>query len=108
MAADDLAAALEGFQAEYRSSLPQRMSAIEEAWSSLRSGASGPAQLGALVRGLHSIAGSALTFGMADLGDAAAAAERWLEPYCDRGELPPAAAHAQFEPLLAAVRQAAR
>ena len=108
MDADELSTALAGFQAEYRSSLPQRLSAIDDAWSSIERGDADPAQLDTLVRGLHSIAGSALTFGMAELGDAAAAAERWLEPYRDRRQAPAAAARAAFEPLLVAVRDAAR
>ena len=102
---DDLARELEAFSAEYRASLPQRLDDIATAWSSVKRGETGA--LRPLLRQLHSIAGSALTFGLPALGDAAAAAEDWVEPYSERNEIPPPDALDGFEPLLAAVRQAA-
>jgi HPt (histidine-containing phosphotransfer) domain-containing protein len=105
MADDDLARELEAFNAEYRSSLPQRLADIAEAWSAVRRGEA--AALRPLLRQLHSIAGSALTFGLPALGRAAAEAEDWIEPYTERTEIPAAAALDAFEPLLAAVRRAA-
>jgi HPt (histidine-containing phosphotransfer) domain-containing protein len=106
MAADDhLARELEALGAEYRASLPQRLTDIDAAWSAVRRGEA-PA-LAPLLRGLHSIAGSALTFGLPELSKAAAAAEDWIEPYSERAEAPPAAMHSTFGSLLAAVRAAA-
>ncbi len=104
---DDLARELEAFAAEYRAGLPQRLADIDAAWSAVRDGTANPDTLRALLRGLHSIAGSALTFGLPALSTAAAAAEDWIEPYSERAEPPPADARDAFEPLLAAVRQAA-
>jgi chemotaxis protein histidine kinase CheA len=104
---DDLARALEEFNAEYRASLPQRMSDIDAAWSSVKRGENGAAGLHALLRALHSIAGSAPTFGMSALGEVAAVAETWIEPYYKRGEAPPSSVHGEFEPLLDAVKRAA-
>ena len=102
---DDLARELEAFNAEYRASVPQRLADIEASWSAVRRGETDA--LRPLLRQLHSIAGSASTFGLPALGKAAAAAEDWVDPYSERGEHPPPAALDAFEPLLAAVRQAA-
>lgn len=102
---DDLARELAALGAEYRASLPQRLVDIDAAWRAVERGEA--AALRTLLRGLHSIAGSALTFGLPELSESAAAAEDWIEPYSERQEAPPAAAHEAFETLLAAVRRAA-
>src|SRR5687767_1045930 len=104
---DELRRELAAFSAEYRSSLPQRLGELESAWSAVRRGEGDADTLRALLRGLHSIAGSALTFGLPALSTAAAAAEDWIEPYSARGDLPARAERDAFEPLLAAVKQAA-
>jgi HPt (histidine-containing phosphotransfer) domain-containing protein len=102
---DDLARELQALGLEYRATLPQRLVDIDAAWSAVRNQET-PA-LQPLLRALHSIAGSALTFGLPELTKSAAAAEDWIEPYSERGEAPPPAAHSEFEALLAAVRRAA-
>jgi chemotaxis protein histidine kinase CheA len=107
MADDDLARELEALSVEYRASLGQRLIDIDAAWGVLRRGEGGLAEVRTVLRNLHSMAGSALTFGMPELGAAAAAAEDWIDPYDERGELPPSSAHDAFEPLLAVVRQTA-
>jgi chemotaxis protein histidine kinase CheA len=104
---DDLSRELEALSVEYRASLPQRLSDIDGAWSAVRRGEGDAESVRVVLRNLHSMAGSALTFGMPELGRAAAAAEDWIEPYHERAEVPPASAQAAFEPLLHAVRQAA-
>lgn len=105
---DELRRELATISAEYRSSLPQRVAELEAAWSAVRRGEGDADTLRALLRGLHLIAGSALTFGMPALSTAAAVAEDWIEPYSARGESPAAGDRDAFEPLLAAVRQAAQ
>ena len=106
MACDaELARALEGLSAEYRQSLPERMRTIDALWSSVKAGDAGSVH--PLLRAFHSIAGTGLTFGMAALSKAAAAAEDWLEPYSERGKPPPPTAHAELESLLEAVKHAA-
>ena len=102
---DDFARELEAINAEYRATLPQRLADIDEASLAIREGDA--AALRTLLRQLHSIAGSAATFGFAPLGKAAALAEDWIEPYCVRAETPAPAALEELEPLLAAVRRAA-
>lgn len=104
---DDLRRELQALSAEYRASLPQRLHDIDAAWSAVKRGEGDHESVRIVLRNLHSMAGSALTFGMPELGKAAAAAEDWLEPYHERSEVPPGGARDAFEPLLAAVRQAA-
>ena len=102
---DDFARELQALGAEYRASLPQRLVDIDAAWVDVRRGEA--LALRTVLRGLHSIAGSALTFGLPELSKSAAVAEDWIEPYSERQEAPPPAVHPAFEALLAAVRQAA-
>ena len=108
MASDeDFARDLEAFKAEYRWSVADRLVEIESHWTAVQGGA-GLDRVHALLRALHSIAGSAGTFGMESLGHAAAAAEAWLEPYHERASPPPAHAYSDFEALLGEVRKHAR
>jgi chemotaxis protein histidine kinase CheA len=104
---DDFARQLEAFGVEYRQSLPQRIRDIESLWASARQDEVSAERMHALLRGLHSIAGSGRTFGMAGLSEAAAAAESWLEPYCERVALPDAVGCVHFDGLLAAVKRCA-
>ena len=85
----------------------QRLQDIDAAWSALKRGEGDAESVRVVLRNLHSMAGSALTFGLPELTKVARAAEDWIEPYHERGEVPPAAVHAAFEPLLAAVKRAA-
>ena len=104
---DDFSRQLEAFNVEYRQSLPERIRDIESLWASLRQEGVSAERLHALQRGLHSIAGSGRTFGMGALSEAAAAADRWLERYCERVVLPDAAGCGHFDGLLAAVKRCA-
>ena len=104
---DDFARELEGLKVEYRATLPQRLQAIDAAWAAVRRGEGNSEAVRTVLRNLHSMAGSALTFGMPELGKAAAAAEDWIDPYYERAEIPPPASHDAFEPLLEAVKRAA-
>lgn len=62
-------------RAEYRASLPGRQSVLLSAWSRLQAGQEPAAALHDLERCAHGLAGSAATFGLAGLGDAARALE---------------------------------
>ena len=96
--------ALAELSAEYRAGLPARMSELDELWIASH-GASVPPL--ALRRALHSIAGSAKTFGLAELTTAARAAEQMLDPCCDAGLPLPAESISSFEILLHALKSAA-
>jgi chemotaxis protein histidine kinase CheA len=92
--------------AAYREGLGARLARIEVAWSALAKGAS--AELAGIERELHSIAGSAETFGMPGAGRAARAAESLVARWRGRDTTPTAAQRARFEALLDALRRAAR
>jgi chemotaxis protein histidine kinase CheA len=96
---------LEAHRAEYRRDLPAKLAELGELWRGLASGALKPARLGDLQRELHTLAGTAKTFGVAGVSEAAAVAESLLEPYCRRSRLPGAAKRAEFERLLEALKR---
>jgi HPt (histidine-containing phosphotransfer) domain-containing protein len=82
--------------AEYRRDLPQRLARIEALLAGGRF-----AELG---RDLHTLAGSAGTYGLRRVGEAAAAAEAYIE-----GDAPlDAARRAELERLVTRVRDEAR
>lgn len=105
MSAEEFGKQIEALRAAYRSELPGKLAQLDDLWRGLTSGALQPGRIADLRRGLHSLAGSARTFGVAGVGEAAAAAESWLEPYCDRGAVPGAAEQAEFQRLLDALKQ---
>jgi len=93
---DPLAAFLAAQRADYRATLPQRLSQLEAAWA-------GDAPQ-ALERCAHGLAGSAATFGLAALGDSARALEEALEAWAATGQPWDAGRKSAMEPLLEAVR----
>ncbi len=98
---------LEELSSEYRGSLPGKFSEIDALWSALAGGAEPAARLRDLQRLLHTIAGSARTFGLPAVSAAARAAESFLEAYCEPGALPSQAGRAEFDALLGALKQSA-
>ena len=107
MTADAFKHQLAALSAEYRGELPGKLDRVENLWRDLTAGAVGPERLIDLVRELHSIAGSARTFGVAGVSEAAAAAESWLEPFTARHKLPASPKQAEFARLLGELRRAA-
>ncbi len=106
MNAEEFKRQLEAHRAEYRRDLPAKLGALGELWRGLASGALSPGRLAELHRELHTLAGTARTFGVAGVSEAAAAAESLLEPYCRRSRLPGAAKRAELERLLDALNRA--
>lgn len=95
---------LQSIYRDYAVQVPSMIANIDALWSSLRSGAD-PAAVKALHLALHSIAGSAGTFGLAKLGSDAKALELALEPYLGGG--PPTTAELEsLVPLLERIRAA--
>lgn len=90
--------------AEYRAGLGARLARIEGAWHALAEGAS--ADLTELQRELHSLAGSAETFGFAALGRAARAAESAVERCRTRSASPTPAQRARIGRLLDELKRA--
>lgn len=93
-----------GLCAEYRAGLPARLRELDELWAADERNPLPPL---ALRRALHSIAGSAQTFGLAPLTAAARAAEQMLDPCCEAGMPLPPASREDFAQLMQAVKSAA-
>jgi chemotaxis protein histidine kinase CheA len=106
MTAEAFKQQLEAIRAEYRNGLPAKLAGLDALWQALTSGAAKPARVADLLRELHSIAGSAKTFGVAGVSEAAAAAESYLAPFSKRGKIPNAAGQAKFKSLLDALKRA--
>ncbi|HZN27593.1 MAG TPA: Hpt domain-containing protein [Burkholderiales bacterium] len=72
---------LKVLKVEFRRALPERIGRIEELWSGMQAAVPTSQHLRELKRAFHMLAGSASTFGFADVGDAARIAERALNTY---------------------------
>lgn len=109
---DAFAQYLAALSAEYRESLVEKMAHIDLLWKDLpvrsTAGSTAHGPLATLHRELHTLAGSAKTFGLPEVSVAARAAEHFIEPYSTVGALPAAPQLAEFEALLAELRAAAR
>lgn len=73
---------MKALAAEYRDKLPARLAEMERLWGASESDA---AALVTLRRELHTLAGSATTFGLPALTAAARAVEHRLDPVVDQG-----------------------
>jgi chemotaxis protein histidine kinase CheA len=104
---DEFKRQMDAFSADYRAALPGKLAEVDALWDKLASGAKQPEACVELLRRLHTLAGSAKTFGFPDLGTAARAAETCLAPYCEDGAIPQAADREAFNRLLRTLRQSA-
>ncbi len=107
MSVEEFKQQIEALRTEYRAELPGKLDELDNLWRGLASGALKSDRIADLRRGLHSLAGSARTFGVSGVGEAAAAAESWLEPFCNRGAVPGPAEQSEFQRLLDALKQTA-
>jgi HPt (histidine-containing phosphotransfer) domain-containing protein len=90
-----LLAFLEEQRADYTRSLPLRLAQIASLWRQVLVGEDVATALPTLERHAHSIAGSAATFGWAELGLAAQALELAVHPHVEGGQAPPPDAQAE-------------
>ncbi len=90
-------------RAEYRSELPAKLARLDALWARVASGDTAAGQLAELRGALHTIAGSAGSFGLPEIGDAARAAENFLEATSNLG----AERRTEFARLLGELRSAA-
>lgn len=67
-------------RADYRRSLPERLSRIDQLWCRVRDDEAPAQALADLERCAHNLAGSGATFGFAAMGDAARALEQAVVP----------------------------
>ncbi|MCW5605351.1 MAG: Hpt domain-containing protein [Burkholderiales bacterium] len=98
---------IEALNAEYRRDLRATIASLENLWQALKTRTAAPSGMTDLLRELHTLAGTAATFGLAAVSETAAAAEAYIEPYCTRAALPAARAQAEFERLLEALKRSA-
>lgn len=103
--AEEFRRRLDALRADYRDRLPGKIAAIHGLWRDAMSGILPPAGLIDLRRELHTLAGSATTFGVAHVSELARTAESLLDPCCARGGLPEAASAAEITRLLDALRR---
>ena len=107
MSDDEFRQMLAAVSAEYRTELPDRIARIDALWELIIRGVHSSQQMDELIRALHKIAGSAETFGLTAVGQAAAAVESRLEPYRDVQQRPDAECQAEITQLLERLRHAA-
>src|SRR5690349_6537142 len=107
MSDDEFRQMLAAVSAEYRAGLPERLAGIDELWGGIIRGGDVALAMNDLIRALHSIAGSAETFGLTAVSEAAAAAESRLEAYRDIQQVPDAVLQAEIALLLKALHHAA-
>lgn len=93
---DSLEAFLAAQRADYRASLPDRLAQLEAAWAG-----DAPKDLEKVA---HKLAGSAATFGLAPLGNAARELEEALEAWAASGAPWDGGRRAAVQPLLDALR----
>jgi HPt (histidine-containing phosphotransfer) domain-containing protein len=105
--AEEFRRQLDALGAEYRRGLPEKLAEIDRLWRALASGVVPPAGLAELRRALHTLAGSARTFGVAHVSEVAASAEWVLEPFCEQGLLPDPEGAARLARLLDDLQRAA-
>jgi HPt (histidine-containing phosphotransfer) domain-containing protein len=98
---------LDALGADYRDRLPEKVAAIRCLWRDLMNGILPPAALTDLRRELHTLAGSARTFGVARVSELAAAAEMVIEPFWEQDSLPDPAGAAELTRLLDALNRPA-
>jgi chemotaxis protein histidine kinase CheA len=91
--------------ADYRAMLPAKLAEIDTLWQQLAPGAEQPQACRDLLRELHTLAGSAKTFGFPGVSTAAREAELFLEPFCEKGAIPQASDRDALVRLLDALRQ---
>ncbi len=94
---------LAAMAAEYGASLPAKLDELQAMWLATRNGGA-PEPLDQLRRALHTMAGTAGTFGLRAVMDSARAAESFIEPFCASPANLKSDDHAAFDALLAAVR----
>lgn len=107
MTAAQFRSELDALGAEYRNRLPGKLAEIDGLWRDLMNGALPPAALTDLRRELHTLAGSARTFGVSHVSELAAAAEMVIEPFWEKHSLPDPAGAAELTRLLDALNRPA-
>ncbi len=98
---------LSALSADYRATLAEKLLHIDQMWKELTAGSTAHGPMTTLHRELHTLAGSAKTFGLPAVSEAARVAEHFIEPYALVDALPAAPKLIEFENLLVALRESA-
>lgn len=98
----------DALRAEYRNGMPARLEKLGTLWSRLASGSAGVQAVADLLLELHAIAGSAGSFGLPRLSEAAHAAEAFLAESTARGAKLGPEEERQFNRLLGELRNASQ
>lgn len=97
---------LGGLSAAYRTSLPATVAALRSEWQRLAAGDADPKVAHELRRSVHSIAGSAGSFGLQQVSACALELERFLDELPGPAGLPRPQDAEEFQRLLAALEGA--
>ncbi len=98
---------LENLRLGFIAQIPMRLAAIEQCWVDCYLAADPFPALHELLRLAHSLRGSAKTYGLMALGEAAEALEIGLRPWPEREALPDPDARTRLDGLVAALHRAA-
>jgi HPt (histidine-containing phosphotransfer) domain-containing protein len=97
---------IEAMSAAYRASLPATLAALAAGWRSLETGAPGAPTASELRLSAHSIAGSAGSFGLPEVGERARELEWFIKELQTRGGLVQPEDGERFRALLDALERA--
>lgn len=103
---DALERTLENLRQDYAEQLVRTVAQMEVAWRRLAAGEIPAAEIEALMRKAHTIAGAAGTFEFERASRAARALELLLDPLCAGARLPDSATQARIAALLEELRLA--
>ncbi len=85
---DDVQARLQALREAYAEQLPETLAEVARQWAEMQRRPWRHERADSLSRRLHTLAGSAPTFGFADIGRRARQAERLLNAWRERGRAP--------------------
>jgi len=106
MSEDEFKRMMAALSAEFREGLSERIAGIDELWRRTTEGVNPVESMGELLKALHTLAGSAGTFGLDEVGNTAATAESCLQSYRESGTVPDEVGKAEISRLLEALRRA--
>lgn len=99
---------LDNLRQGFIAQIPLRLAAIEQCWIDCYMASDPSPALHELIRLAHSLRGSAKTYGLLELGDAAGALEIGLRPWLASESVPEPAARSELDGLVAALHSTSR
>jgi diguanylate cyclase (GGDEF)-like protein len=99
---------LESLRQDFIAHIPQRLAVIEQCWINACLAQNAVTSLHELMRLTHSLHGSALTYGLLSLGEAAGRLENALAPWVERNRIPEGDDRSHLDSLMAAMQTTSR